>query len=150
VTASSFVTWEAVPLTCKSSPLSTSWITTKLTAKFRISYRIAGLNPTVIEEATTGTGDQCGGSFVDRAFFKWLERRLGTKDFMEIFGCRSEDVPHTSLEKRAARLLQDFILEAKSGFSGTETNYLRLPAPLCAIEEDTTRGICDGDIMITP
>ncbi|KAH6865782.1 hypothetical protein BKA58DRAFT_413432 [Alternaria rosae] len=115
-----------------------------------ISYRVAGLNPTVIEEATTGTGDQCGGSFVDRAFFKWLERRLGTKDFVEIVGCRSEDVPHTSLSKKAARLLQDFTLEAKSGFSGTETNYLRLPAPLSAIEEDAARGICDGDIMITP
>ncbi|CAO2655886.1 Nn.00g046890.m01.CDS01 [Neocucurbitaria sp. VM-36] len=115
-----------------------------------ISYRVAGLDPTVIEEATVGNGDQCGGSFVDRAFLEWLERRLGTADFVKIAGCRSEDIPHTSLSKKAARMLQDFTLEVKSGFSGTETNYLRLPAPLSAIEDDEARGICDGEIMIKP
>jgi hypothetical protein len=104
----------------------------------------------VIEEATIGSGDQCGGSFVDRAFLKLLERRLGTKDFVEIVGCRSEDVPHTSISKKAARMLQDFTLEIKSGFSGTETNHLRLPHPLTSIEEDTARGICDGEITISP
>ncbi|CAG5141087.1 uncharacterized protein ALTATR162_LOCUS861 [Alternaria atra] len=115
-----------------------------------ISYRVAGVEPTVIEEATIGSGDQCGGSFVDRAFLKLLERRLGTKDFVEIVGCRSEDVPHTSISKKAARMLQDFTLEIKGGFSGTETNHLRLPHPLTSIEEDTARGICDGEITISP
>ncbi|KAF1845397.1 actin-like ATPase domain-containing protein [Cucurbitaria berberidis CBS 394.84] len=110
-----------------------------------ISYRVAGLEPTVIEEATIGNGDHCGGSFVDRAFLKWLERRLGTEDFVDIAGCRSEDIPHTSLSKKAAMMLQDFTLEVKSGFSGTETNYLRLPG---AIADDDTRGICDGEIKI--
>ena len=97
-----------------------------------------------------GGGDQCGGSFVDRAFLKWLERRLGSEDFVKIVGCRSEDVPHTSLSKKAARMLQDFTLEIKGGFSGTETNYLRLPSPLKTIENDETRGICDGEITIKP
>ena len=97
-----------------------------------------------------GGGDQCGGSFVDRAFLKWLERRLGSEDFVKIVGCRSEDVPHTSLSKKAARMLQDFTLEIKSGFSGTETNYLRLPSPLNRIENDEARGICDGEITIKP
>ncbi|CAN9107961.1 unnamed protein product [Alternaria alternata] len=115
-----------------------------------ISYRVTGLGPTVIEEATVGGGDQCGGSFVGRAFLKWLERRLGTKDFVNIVGCRSEDVPHTSLCKKAARMLQDFTLEVKSGFSGSETNHLRLPSPLNSIEEDEARGIYDGEITITP
>ncbi|KAL1801372.1 hypothetical protein ACET3X_001714 [Alternaria dauci] len=115
-----------------------------------ISYRVTKVEPTVIEEATVGGGDQCGGSFVDRAFLKWLERRLGTQDFVNIVGCRSEDVPHTSLSKKAARMLQDFTLEVKSGFSGTETNHLRLPSPLNSIEEDEVRGICDGEITITP
>lgn len=32
------------------------------------SYRVAELQPTVVEEATAGSGDQCGGSFIDRAF----------------------------------------------------------------------------------
>jgi molecular chaperone DnaK (HSP70) len=35
-----------------------------------ISYRVAELLPTVVEEATIGTGHQCGGSSVDRAFLK--------------------------------------------------------------------------------
>jgi hypothetical protein len=47
-------------------------------------------------------------------------------------------------------MVQDFTLEAKSGFSGSETNFLRLPAPLNAIEEDVLRGIADGEILITP
>jgi molecular chaperone DnaK (HSP70) len=114
-----------------------------------ISYKVAGLDPIVVEEATVGNGDQCGGSFVDRAFLKWLERRLGTPDFVTIAGCRSEDVPHTSLAKKAAIMLQDFTLEVKSGFSGTETNFLRLPAPLSALDDDELRGICDGEITIT-
>ncbi|RYN41192.1 hypothetical protein AA0112_g2169 [Alternaria arborescens] len=115
-----------------------------------ISYRVTGLGPTVIEEASVGGGDQCGGSFVDRAFLRWLERRLGTKDFVNIVGCRSEDVSHTSLCKKAARMLQDFTLEVKSGFSGSETNHLRLPSPLNSVEEDEARGIYDGEITITP
>jgi hypothetical protein len=87
------------------------------------------LAPTRIEEAIVGNGDQCGGSFVDHFFLQWLERRVGTADFIKIAGCRSEDIPYTSLSKKVARMMQDFILEVKSGFSGPEKYYLRLPAP---------------------
>jgi hypothetical protein len=114
-----------------------------------IAYRIAGLNPTRIEEATVGSGAQCGGSFVDRAFLEWLERRVGQDAFVGIAGCRSEEVPRTSLAKKAARLLQSFRYEAKGGFSGTETNFLQLPYPLSAVD-DKSKGIRDGDIEITP
>jgi molecular chaperone DnaK (HSP70) len=115
-----------------------------------ISYRIAGLRPTVVEEATVGTGHQCGGSFVDRAFIKWLEHRLGAELFLKIADCLSEDVLRTSLTPKLGRIVQDFILEAKTGFSGNETNFLRLPAPLSAIEDDAARGISDGEILIKP
>ncbi|OAL42715.1 Hsp70 family protein [Pyrenochaeta sp. DS3sAY3a] len=115
-----------------------------------LSYRVAKLQPTSIEEVTIGTGDQCGGSFVDRAFLLWLERRLGTAHFIKIAGCRGEDIPHTSITAKLSRMVQDFTLEVKSGFSGLETNFLRLPPPLNAIEEDAARGISDGEIMITP
>jgi len=115
-----------------------------------ISYRVAELQPTSVEEATVGTGDQCGGSFIDRAFLQWLERRLGAAHFFKIAGCRSEDIPRTSLTSKLGRMVQDFTLEAKSGFSGSETNFLRLPAPLNAIEEDAARGIADGEVIITP
>jgi hypothetical protein len=114
-----------------------------------ISYRVKSLKPTIIEEATVGNGAQCGGSFVDRAFLRWLECRLGTTDFIKIAGCRSEEIPRVSLSKKAAKMVQDFTLEIKTGFSGTEIGYLNLPNPLSAIDEDETRGIRDGEIKIT-
>jgi molecular chaperone DnaK (HSP70) len=115
-----------------------------------ISYKVASLQPTTIAEATVGSGAQCGGTFIDREFLRWLEHRLGTTDFIKIAGCRSEDVPRTSLAKKAAQMLQDFTLEAKTCFSGDEPYCLRLPAPLSAIEEDETRGILDGELQLTP
>ncbi|KAF3034581.1 hypothetical protein E8E12_002063 [Didymella heteroderae] len=114
-----------------------------------ISYRIAKLNPTVVEEVTVGSGDQCGGTFVDRAFLQWLERRLGTEDFIKIAGCRSEQIPRTMLPKKAARMLQNFIMEIKGGFSGSESYPLELPSPMSSIEDDPERGIEDGEIKIT-
>ncbi|CAN9134369.1 unnamed protein product [Alternaria alternata] len=114
-----------------------------------ISYRVTGLNPTVIEEATVGCGDQCGGSSVDRAFLRWLEGRIGTADFVKIAGCRSEEVKYNSLEKRAATMLQNFTSGAKAGFSGTETYIMPLPFPLSRIEDDKSRGITDGEIQTT-
>lgn len=115
-----------------------------------ISYRVAELEPTMVEEATVGSGDQCGGSFIDREFLQLLERRLGPADFLKIAGCRSEDIPRTSMTPKLGRMVQDFTLEVKSGFSGSETNFLRLPTPLNAIEDDAARGITDGEIFISP
>lgn len=113
-----------------------------------ISYRVTGLQPTTIEEATVGNGDQCGGSSVDRAFLRWLEGRLGTQDFVEIAGCRSEEVGYTSLSRKAAALLQNFKVQAKSSFSGVETYVLPLPHPLSKIDDDEARGICDGEMKL--
>lgn len=115
-----------------------------------ITYRVASRNPTRVKEATIGSGDQCGGTFVDRAFLEWLELRVGSHDFVNMFGCRSEQIACNTLSKKAARMLRDFILDAKSGFSGTETNHIRLPSPLNSIEEDSIRGISDGEITIRP
>lgn len=115
-----------------------------------ISFRVAELEPTILEEATVGGGDKCGGTFVDRAFIRWLERRLGTVDFAKIAGCRSEELPHTSMSVKLGKMVQDFVLGAKGGFSGKQKNYMRLPPPLSAIEEDSLRGIIDGEILITP
>ncbi|RMZ73776.1 Hsp70 family chaperone [Pyrenophora seminiperda CCB06] len=115
-----------------------------------ISYRVTGLLPTTLEEATVGSGAQCGGSFVERSFLEWLERRLGTADFVLIAGERSEELPRTSLSSKLGKMVQDFVFEAKSGFSGVETTFLRLPFPLSSIEDDEIRGIQDGEIMITP
>ncbi|KAI8935100.1 hypothetical protein NX059_007695 [Plenodomus lindquistii] len=115
-----------------------------------IAYRVSGLNPTFIEEATVGNGEQCGGSSVDRAFLRWLEGRLGTADFKLIAGCRSEEVRYTSIWKPAATLLQNFIMQAKNNFSGTETYILQLPYPLSKIDLDEARGIIHGEIYLKP
>ncbi|KAJ8113126.1 hypothetical protein OPT61_g4676 [Boeremia exigua] len=114
-----------------------------------ISYRVTTIDPVAVEEVTIGCGDQCGGSFVDRAFFKWLEMKLGTMDFLKISDYRSDNMPRTSLPKKLARMLQDFTLEVKSGFSGTETNFIRLPSPLFSLPDDEGRGIHEGEIKIT-
>lgn len=97
-----------------------------------------------------GCGDQCGGSSVDRAFLRWLEGRIGTEDFHKIAGCRSEEVKYTSLEKRAATMLQQFTSGPKAGFTGTESYIMPLPFPLSRIEDDESRGISDGEITVTP
>jgi molecular chaperone DnaK (HSP70) len=116
-----------------------------------ISYEVVKLHPIRVREATVGNGAQCGGTFVDRAFLQWLERRLGTSNFATITNdCRSEDLPRTSLAPKVAKLLQDFTMDAKSGFSGTETNYLQLPKPLCNLADSTSKGIFDGELKITP
>jgi hypothetical protein len=91
-----------------------------------------------VEEATVGTGHQCGGSFIDRAFLKWLEGWIGATYFLKIAGCGSKDILRTSLTPKLGRIVQDFTLDAKTGFSGNETNFIRLLTPLSAIEEDTT------------
>ncbi len=115
-----------------------------------ISYRVAELQPTVVEEITVGNGGICGGSLVDRAFIKWLEEKLGVENFMKIAGCRAEEVLHTSISPKLGRIVSDFVMEAKTGFSGKEHNFLRLPAPLSGLDDDEARGICDGEIFITP
>ena len=61
-----------------------------------IAYRVASLQPTIVQEATIGTGGQCGGSFVDRGFLVWLEKKIGPATFKDVFGCRATDMPHTS------------------------------------------------------
>jgi hypothetical protein len=68
---------------------------------------------------------------------------------VKIAGCRSEEVKYTSLERRAATMLHQFTSGAKAGFSGTETYIMPLPFPLSKIEEDPSRGICDGEIELT-
>lgn len=113
-----------------------------------IAYKVTKLKPIQIQEATVGNGAQCGGTFVDRRFLKFLELRLGTTDFMSLAGCRSEEVPYSSLAKRVSLMLQNFQQTAKSGFSGDEDYTQELKGPLSNIELDEARGITDGEILL--
>ncbi|KAL1598992.1 hypothetical protein SLS60_008138 [Paraconiothyrium brasiliense] len=113
-----------------------------------ISYRVAELEPTIVEEVTMGTGGQCGGSFVDRGFLKWFEEKVGVDNFGKVAGCRADELSRTSLPPKLGRMVQEFTLTAKSGFSGTEEYFLRLPAALSALD-DEKRGMLDGEIQVT-
>lgn len=113
-----------------------------------ISYRVTNTEPISLGEATIGTGDQCGGSFVDRAFIQLLEKKMGLKNFWKIAGSSAAILPHTSLPVKLAKMVQQFSLTAKSGFSGKEGFDLDLPAVLADVH-DPERGISDGELRIT-
>ncbi|KAJ4360578.1 uncharacterized protein N0V89_001144 [Didymosphaeria variabile] len=113
-----------------------------------ISYRVAELEPTIVEEVTMGTGGQCGGSFVDRGFLKWFEEKVGVDNFGKVAGCRADELSRTSLPPKLGRVVQEFTLTAKSGFSGTEEYFLRLPTALSAVD-DEKRGMNDGEMQVT-
>jgi hypothetical protein len=112
-----------------------------------IAYRVAGIEPTSVEEATIGTGHQCGGTFVDRGFLKWLEGKVGVDQFIKVARCRAADLSRTSLPPKLSKMVQEFIITAKSGFSGSEEYYLSLPTPWSSIE-DEERGLYDGEIHV--
>lgn len=113
-----------------------------------IGYRVTSIEPIVVEEVTLGTGAQCGGTFVDRAFLQWLEDIIGTQEFLKVAGCPAADLARTSLPPKLGRMVQDFIVTAKSGFSGSEQAYIRLPTPWVNID-DESRGMYDGEILMT-
>lgn len=113
-----------------------------------ISYRITGVNPIAIEEATVGTGAQCGGSFVDRGFLSWLEKKLGPDDFAKISdGLVAEQLQRTSLPAKLGKMMQEF-RSNKNGFDGTEGYIMSLQPPLTEIE-DEERGMYEGELTVS-
>ena len=46
-------------------------------------------------------------------------------------------------------MVRTFVMESKSGFSGKEVNFIPLPRPLNACDDDEKRGITEGELMIT-
>lgn len=115
-----------------------------------ISYRVKTIHPTFqIEEAAIGTGEKCGGSFVDRNFTKWLEKKIGTADYKKIADNPAGERDQHMLEPKMGRLMQAF-LTAKTSFGSEEDeeHILPLPSPLNAID-DPSRGIDCGEIRVT-
>jgi len=52
-----------------------------------ISYRVMETTPSIqLSEATLGSGDRCGATFIDRKFMEWLERKLGREYFSRLNG----------------------------------------------------------------
>src|SRR6266849_4436000 len=105
-----------------------------------LSYRVSSVNPSFkVEEAAVGTGDKCGATFVDRNFKEWLKTKLGAANYGKI--------PKEKL-MTGSRLMKEFE-EAKTSFTGDGPEGLITMPGEVGIREDTSRGIEDGEIVIT-
>ena len=49
-----------------------------------ITYSIQGLNPLRLEEVVRGSGGCCGAAFLNLAFVKFVQKKLGNKTFVEL------------------------------------------------------------------
>ena len=113
-----------------------------------IAYHVTETDPMTLEEASIGTGEQCGGTFVDRGFIQFLETKLGEDNFAKISnGFHASQLPHTALPAKLGKMMQEF-RPLKCGFEGTEDYVITLPPPLSDLEDDE-RGISDGELMIS-
>ncbi|RPA89023.1 actin-like ATPase domain-containing protein [Choiromyces venosus 120613-1] len=105
-----------------------------------ISYRVSSVSPSFkVEEAAVGTGDKCGATFVDRNFKEWLKGKLGESNYKKI--------PKEKL-MIGSKLMKEFE-DAKTSFSGDGPDGLITVPSEVGITEDSSRGIEDGEIMIT-
>ena len=101
-----------------------------------------------IEEAAIGTGEKCGGSFVDRNFRSWLEKKLGTVDYKRIAEQPAGDSDQHTIEPKMGKLMQAFNA-LKTNFVGNEEPaQLQLPKPLNSLD-DPSRSVNDGEIDVT-
>ena len=105
-----------------------------------MTYKVVSTTPNFrVEEATVGAGDKCGATFINRNFQNWLEKRLGEKILA--------NVP-ASKHREGSPILREFE-EAKMAFDGSvgET-FLTLPSE-ALVENDLSRGIEDGELLMT-
>lgn len=115
-----------------------------------ISYRVKTVSPSFsVEEAAIGTGDKCGGSFVDRNFRTWLEKRLGPSDYEKIAGEEGEIGAGGMMEPKLMKMMKAFTV-VKMTFTGDPAeHFLPLPKPLNQADDDDRRGIIDGELRMT-
>lgn len=115
-----------------------------------ICYRVAELEPTALEEATIGAGDQCGSSFIDRAFIGLLESRLRPEDFLKFAESSSRYIFRTSMPPHLTEMVRRFSVDAKCNFSGKDYSFIDFPKALVGtIDDDEERGIQNGAFVIT-
>jgi len=113
-----------------------------------ISYRVVATDPIKLEETTIGTGDQCGSSFIEREFIRWLEKKLGISNFLRISGNKlSSEVSYSSLPPSLEKLVRAFTKE-KLAFDGQQETTIFLPRPLHTID-DPELDVEDGELTIS-
>ncbi|KAF8249042.1 actin-like ATPase domain-containing protein [Wilcoxina mikolae CBS 423.85] len=107
-----------------------------------ISYKVCSVSPHFqVEEAAIGTGDKCGSTFIDRSFKKWLKKKLGATDYDRI---KKERLMIGS------KIMNEFE-SLKMQFTGTRPHGQKLTLPReLGIDDDPSRNIEDGEILVTP
>lgn len=118
-----------------------------------ISYCVKQTIPSIeLEEATWGSGDKCGATFIDRNFRKWLRNKLGPDIFKSLTGKFPEwDIgSHYAVGPDLQRLMQEFenIRERFISPDDQADEYLNLPEPFNLLD-DPARGISRGELRIT-
>jgi len=106
-----------------------------------ISYKVRSVSPYFqVEEATIGTGDKCGSTFIDRSFKDWLKKKLGVTDYSRI---KKEKLMSGS------KIMNEFET-LKTTFTGTGPQGIGLTLPReLDIDDDSSRQIEDGEILVT-
>ena len=104
-----------------------------------ISYTIKQKSPLRIQEATVGSGDKCGATFLDKAFLDWLKLWIGPHRFNKIPYAKS---------RPGSPLLNSFETN-KYAFDGKENDWtVTLPSD-CGVETDETLNVEDRVLTMT-
>ncbi|KAI9764517.1 MAG: hypothetical protein M1839_005887 [Geoglossum umbratile] len=104
-----------------------------------LSYKVRSISPHYRVEEAAVSGDKCGATFINRSFRKWLEDKLGGKAI--------ERIPEAKL-REGSKITREFEA-AKMSFTGSSAKaYLTIPRE-AKVDDDPSRGIEDGELLIT-
>ncbi|KAF1993960.1 actin-like ATPase domain-containing protein [Amniculicola lignicola CBS 123094] len=118
-----------------------------------VSYEVQKSKPSlVLKEVGVATGAQCGATFIDREFIKWLKRKLGEANFDQLDVENPEDAvgSHTVFGP-SMKFLMDQFVNRKERYTGKVVpgqNIIDLPAPLVDLH-DPERGVDNGQISLS-
>ncbi|KAI7306299.1 actin-like ATPase domain-containing protein [Hortaea werneckii] len=102
-----------------------------------ISYSIQGLNPLRLEEVVRGSGGCCGAAFLNFAFEKFVQEKLGNKAFIEL----RLNKPQTWLT--ALKFFEDTV---KVDFNPADDSLFGVPLP--GVNSNAEAGIENGFLLM--
>lgn len=103
-----------------------------------ITYSIQGLNPLRLEEVVRGSGGCCGAAFLNLAFVKFVQKKLGNKAFVEL----RLNKPQTWLTA-----LKDFEESVKVNFNPADDTVFFIPLP--GVMSNAKAGIENGFLRMS-
>jgi len=119
-----------------------------------ISYCVEQTTPSIeLRKATSGSGDKCGATFIDRNFREWLRNKLGPINFRSLTGGFPElDIgSHYATGPPGLQFLMQAFENIREQFIGPDDQtdaFLGLPEPLNRLH-DPARSIDNGELRIT-